>query len=374
MHTKGGRLVRLLTVGSLPPEWGGPLRGGAATFHGALLESLLDRGSEVEVVGVLADAPLSRELPVPVWDRPENVSRATFYEAVLERTRPDVVLMNHIAHTVGVTHARLGSPVPALGVIQSWHNVTFSRGEERRRAQEVTREALSGLGAMVAVSRHTAEEGERLGFEYPPGVEMIHNPVPPLYMEKDVDVRRDERSGALFLGSLIPRKAPGALVEAAALLPELAVSLVGQGELKGELRARIAALGIEHRVRIAEPPPADGHLPWIRRALLRAEVMCMPSRSEGLPLAFVEALACGTPVVGFGPAVEEIRDTVGIDVGEPLRSGAPEEVAAALEGVFATRWDRSRLRRATIEAFGLDYATDRYLEVLSRVAISPARA
>jgi glycosyltransferase involved in cell wall biosynthesis len=366
--------VRLLTVGSLPPEWGGPLRGGAATFHAALLQALLARGSKVEVVGVLADRPLSREIPVRVWARPEDVSRATFYETVLEQARPDVVLMNHIAHTIGVTHARLGSPVPALGVIQSWHNVTFRSGEERRRAQTVTQEALSGLGAMVSVSRHTAEEGERLGFEYPSRMETIHNPVPRLYMRKDVDVQRGERSGALFLGSLIPRKAPAVLVEAAALLPELAVSFVGQGELEDELCARIAALGMAHRVRIAEPPPQEGHLPWIRRALLRAEVMCLPSRSEGLPLAFVEALACGTPIVGFGPTVEEIRDTVGIDVGEPLYSGAPEEVAAALERVFATRWDRSRLRRATIEAFGLGRTTDRYLGLLSQIAISPARA
>jgi len=366
--------VRLLTVGSLPPEWGGPARGGAATFHASLLEELLSRRDEVELVGVLADAPLSRELPVPVWTRPEDVGRAAFYETVLERARPDVVLMNHIAHTVGVTHARLGSPVPALGVIQSWHNVTFGSGEERGRAREVTQEALGGLGAMVAVSRHTAEEGARLGFAYPPRVETIHNPVPPLYMEKDVDVQRGGRRGALFLGSLIPRKAPGALVEAAALLPELSVSFAGQGELEDELRARIGALGVAQRVHIAEPPPDDGHLPWIRRALLGAGVMCLPSRSEGLPLAFVEALACGTPIVGFAPAVEEIRDTVGTDVGEPLGSNAPEDIAAALVRVLATRWDRRQLRRATVEAFGLDQATDRFLGLLSQLVASPARA
>jgi glycosyltransferase involved in cell wall biosynthesis len=365
--------VRLLTVGSLPPEWGGPLRGGAATFHAALLGRLLE-GRAVDVVGVVPPGPLSREIPVPAMVRPEDVSRARFYEDLLERLRPDAVLMNHIAHTIGVTHARLGSPVPSLGVIQSWHNITFRTGEERRRAVEMTQEALHGLDVMVTPSRHTMGEGGRLGLEYPPKAETIHNPVPSLYMGNDVDVDGRLRRGMLYLGSLIPRKEPGALVGAAALLPGLAVLLVGQGELEAELRARIAALGVEDRVRLAEPPLGDGHLEWVRDALLHAEVMCLPSRSEGLPLSFVEALACGTPIVGFGPAVREIRDEIGFDVGEPLDSAAPEEIAAALEKVLATDWDRGQLRRATLEAFGLDRATDRYVELLARIATSRTRA
>lgn len=366
--------MRLLTVGSLPPEWGGPVRGGAATFHAALLTGLLESGASVEVVGTLPPTPLDREIPVPAWVRPEEVGRAQFYEDLLERLRPDAVLMNHVAHTIGVTHARLGSPVPALGVIQSWHNVTFSEREKRGHALEVTREALGGLTAMAAVSDHTMNEGERLGLEYPARAETIRNPVPPLCMEEGIGVEGEERGGVLCLGSLIPRKEPGALVEAAALLPGLAIMLVGKGELEEELRAQIGALAVGDRVRLAEPLPRDGHLRWIRQTLLRSSVMCLPSRSEGLPLAFVEALACGTPIVGFGPAVREIRDAVGIDVGEPIDSSAPREIAAALEKVIATKWDRRELRRATLAAFGLDKITERYVELLFRVAAAPARS
>ncbi|HEX6688962.1 MAG TPA: glycosyltransferase family 4 protein [Solirubrobacterales bacterium] len=362
--------MKLLTVGSLPPEWGGPVRGGAATFHAALLTALIEHGGDIDVLGVFPPTPLDREIPIPAWVRPENVTRASFYEGLLDRLRPDVVLMNHIAHTVGVTHARLGSPVPALGVVHSWHSITFSTGEERRQAREVTAEALSGLSAMVGVSRHCMDEGRRLGFKYPVRSETIHNPVPPLYMA-DVDVSGGERDGVLYIGSLIRRKEPGALVEAASQLPGLAVLLVGQGELEGALRARIAVLGLEDRVRLAEPPSGDGHLGWIQKMLLRSKVMCLPSRSEGLPLAFVEALACGTPIVGFGPAVREIRDVLGIEVGEPLDSGDPDEIAQALEKVMSVSWDRARLRRATIEAFGLDRVVESYLGLLSQIQTRP---
>jgi glycosyltransferase involved in cell wall biosynthesis len=260
--------LKLLTIGSLPPEWGGPVRGGAATFHAALLSELAGRVN-VEVVGVLPPGPLDREIPVPAWPRPEGVPRARFYEELLDRLRPDVVLMNHVAHTIGVTHARLGSPMPAVGVIQSWHNVTFRAGEERRHALALTQEALGGLSAMVAVSRHTMEEGRRLRFDYPATAETIHNPVPPLYMEAGLDVTGPKRAGAFYLGSLIRRKAPDALVDAAALLPGLELVLAGEGELEDELRARIVELGLADRVHLAEPP-RDGHLEWVRGMLLHS--------------------------------------------------------------------------------------------------------
>ncbi len=367
--------MRLLTVGSLPPEWGGPSRGGVATFHASLLSGLLERGDAVEIVGTLPPTPLASEAPVPVFARPEDVGRAGFYEDLLERLRPDVVLMNHIANTFGVTHARLGSPVPAAGVVHSWHNVTFKPAaeEERENALALTQEAMSGLVAMVVPSRHALAEGQDLGFHYPPIADVIHNPLPPLYMGDDVDVHAHERRNVLYLGGLIPRKEPAALVEAAALLPELGVLLVGEGELEDSLRSRIDGLALDDRVRLAELPDAD-HLQRVRDLLLRARMVCLPSRSESFGLVFIEALACGTPIVGFGPTVREIRDEVGIEVGEPLETGTPGEIAAAIERVEATTWDRDLLRRATLEAFGLPKVTDRYVELFSQLVRPPAAA
>jgi glycosyltransferase involved in cell wall biosynthesis len=358
----------VLTVGSLPPEWGGPTRGGVATFHAALLSGLLERKGEVEVVGTLPPAPLDREVPVPVCTRPAEVDRASYYEQLLERLQPDVVVMNHIAHTIGVTHARLRPPAPAMGVTHSWHNVTFRSGEEQRRAREVTEEAMEGTSAIVTPSHHTLEEGRRLGFRFPAIAEVIPNPLPPHYLGDDIDVNAATRraGGIIYLGSLIPRKDPVALVEAAALLPHFRVQLVGEGELEQSLRARIDELGLGDRVRLAGPLPDEDRL------LLEAQVLCLPSRSESFGLVFIEALACGTPVVGFGPTVREIRDQMGIEIGEPLDEGTPEEIAAAIERVAAASWDRDRLRRAVLDAFGLSRITSRYVELLTHVAAQPA--
>ena len=359
--------MRLLSVGSLPPELGGPTRGGVATFHATLLEGLAERSDAVEVVGVMPPTPLADEAPFPVFARPDGVGIADFYEELLARLEPDAVLMNHFAHTTGVTHAGLSDPPPAVGVAHSWHSITFCEGEERERARVVNEKALAGLTALTAGSRHCIEEGSHLGLRYPPTTAVIPHPLQPLYLDPSLEVEGGERSGVLFLGSLVPRKNPAALVEAAAWLPGVEVALTGEGELEASLRALVERLRLGDRVEIGGVGE-DEHLRRVRDRLRGARVMCLPSSSESFGLSFVEALACGTPVVGFGPTVREIREEVGIEIGEPLDEPTPEAIAAALERVLAVRWDGAALRRASVDRFGLRRATDRYVELLSRVA------
>jgi len=361
--------VKLLTVGSLPPEWGGPRRGGVATFHAALLSGLLER-DDVEPVGVLPPELLSCVLPLPVFERPEDIDRASFYEELLETLRPEVVLMNHVANTVGVTHARLSSRIPALGVIHSWHNVTDRSGEERRRATALTEEAIAGLSAVAVPSRYALDEGRELGFRYPQLAEAIHYPLPPLYMAEDVDPSTPERRGVVFLGSLVPRKSPAALVEAMSLLPGVSALLVGEGELEADLRALVDRLALGDRVRLAGALPGAHHLARVRDALLHARGLCLPSRSESFGIVFIEALACGTPIVGFGPTVREIQEATGVEVGVALEGDDPEEVAAAIDRVLSAEWDRDLLRRATLDAFSLPRVTGLYVDLLRRTVVS----
>jgi teichuronic acid biosynthesis glycosyltransferase TuaC len=95
------------------------------------------------------------------------------------------------------------------------------------------------------------------------------------------------------VGALIPRKRQALTMEAVATLDGVSLALIGKGEDTEMLRALAAKLGISDRVKIL------GALPHakIARWLAAADVMCLPSKSEGLANAWVEALACGTPVV-----------------------------------------------------------------------------
>ncbi|WP_095011903.1 glycosyltransferase [Tsuneonella mangrovi] len=103
-------------------------------------------------------------------------------------------------------------------------------------------------------------------------------------------------SGPLLatVGALIPRKGQALVIEALAGLPADAhLMLVGKGEDEAALRTLAKQLGLETRVHFLGLLDHD-LLPLVLSA---ADAMVLPSASEGLANAWVEALACGTPLV-----------------------------------------------------------------------------
>jgi glycosyltransferase involved in cell wall biosynthesis len=97
----------------------------------------------------------------------------------------------------------------------------------------------------------------------------------------------------LSVGALIPRKGQALVIEALASLPGAALLLAGEGPDRAAHAALARRLGMADRVRLLGAVP-HGDLPAL---LAAANVMALPSASEGLANAWVEALACGTPVV-----------------------------------------------------------------------------
>ena len=96
-----------------------------------------------------------------------------------------------------------------------------------------------------------------------------------------------------------------AAVRALAQLPDAQLLLVGKGPDEPQLRALAGELGVAERVHFLGLLDHD-LLPLVLSA---ADAMVLPSASEGLANAWVEALACGTPLVicDVGGARELVR-------------------------------------------------------------------
>lgn len=154
------------------------------------------------------------------------------------------------------------------------------------------------------------------------------------------------------LGSLIPRKGHGLVIEAMALLPGATLLIAGGGPDEGRLRARAEALGVGGRVRLLGSVP-HGEVPGL---LAAADVMALASDSEGLANAWVEALACGTPVVI--PAVDGAVEVVDRPAaGRLLASRTPAAIAEAIGGVLADAPGQEAVR-ASAERFTWERNTE----------------
>jgi len=143
-------------------------------------------------------------------------------------------------------------------------------------------------------------------------------------------------SGKLLatVGALIPRKGQQFVVEALEQMPDARLLLVGKGEDEQKLRALTsgAANDLEGRVHFLGSLD-HAMLPVVLSA---ADAMVLPSASEGLANAWVEALACGAPLVitDAGGAKELVQhDTAGRIVDR--NAGA---IAVGVEQVLAENY------------------------------------
>ncbi|MDG2004272.1 MAG: glycosyltransferase [Novosphingobium sp.] len=114
--------------------------------------------------------------------------------------------------------------------------------------------------------------------------------------------------GPLFVlpGALIARKGQRFAIEALAQLPDARMALAGSGEDEAMLRRLTAKLDLNDRVHFLGLVTHE-RLPTLLSA---ANAMVLPSASEGLANAWVEALACGAPIIipEIGGAREVVQD------------------------------------------------------------------
>lgn len=137
--------------------------------------------------------------------------------------------------------------------------------------------------------------------------------------------------GALLVtpGALIPRKGQRLVIEALTRLPNARLALAGVGEDEANLRALAKRLGVENRVHFLGL--VDHEL--LPHVLCAADVLVLPSASEGLANVWVEGLACGTPIVvpDIGGAREIVKDETAGRIVERSAAG----IAGAVEDILA---------------------------------------
>jgi glycosyltransferase involved in cell wall biosynthesis len=152
-----------------------------------------------------------------------------------------------------------------------------------------------------------------------------------------------------------------------AAFPACKLVIVGDGEQGARVAAAVRARGLTSHVELAGSLPR----PSAMARLAEADVFCLPSIYEGLPLAILEAMAAGLPVVatavsGNPEAVED--GTTGVLV-------RPESADALAETLIALLADPERRRRMgeaararVAERFSIDLVAAEHLALLRRLA------
>jgi glycosyltransferase involved in cell wall biosynthesis len=166
--------------------------------------------------------------------------------------------------------------------------------------------------AVIAVSARMKDQALLEGIRSDQII-VIQNGIEPVSLEginrsevrKEVGLE-DRDTFLVSVGRLVYQKAHQVLVSAMPVIlkefPEVKLGICGDGILRSQLELQINELGLEQNVKLL------GKSDHIARFLSIADVFVLPSRWEGLPIALLEAMSVGLPIVAT--AVEGVDEVV----------------------------------------------------------------
>lgn len=228
---------------------------------------------------------------------------------------------------------------------------------------------------LVSVSGKTLEQAIRAGIR-PECNTVIPNGIPPVNLGSvnRLEIRREigmENGGPLLLsvGRLVYQKGHEYLVHAMPRVlrtyPRAKAVICGEGALRPDLERQILELGLQTSVKLL------GNRNDVGPFLASADLFVLPSRWEGLPVALLEAMGAGLPVVatrveGVDEVVEDARQGLLV---APEDSDALASALLKLIGDPELRRQMGEAARRRIQAhYTLDIMCEKYLSIMLQFA------
>ena len=353
---------------------GGEIAGGQLVAL-QLARAARDRGDTVSFAapgeGTFVDRARADGFDVAIVDagRTYRLRGVARLARLLREQRADVL------HTHTLAGANVTSRVAARGarvpVVSHLHIANFFRPGTRFALRRLDNWTARLAAALVAVSEDTRRAYVEQG--YPVRIRVVHNGVDPANV--NANGLREELAipaGAplvVEVGRLCDVKGQRELIEAVARLDGAHAVLVGadleqRGGYERELRRRAEELGVGDRVVFA------GTRDDAQRMLAAADVVALPSWTEGLPMVVLEAMALGRPIVAtpVGGTPELVDDG---ETGLLVPPRDPAALADALRRLLADDALRRTLgenaRRRVEERFTADATAREVLAIYDEV-------
>lgn len=326
-------------------------------------------GEEIRRTGV----PFSVLGLTPGVARPLDVLRL---RTALDAAAPTIV---HTFLLTGSLYGRFAAMMAGVPIIIGTE-VNVYENKQPLHAR-IERWLMKGTDAVVASAESVKSHYIKQVAADPDKVDVIYNAVDWAQLQTTTDRDEFRRSigvpsnamAAGIIARLTKQKAHRVLFEALAR-PELStlhLVVVGDGELRNDLRQQAESLGIWNRVHFLGARRDLGNI------LKAIDIFTMPSYWEGLPLSMVLAMGAGLPVVAS--RVAGIPEVVHHDVsGVLVEAGEIEPLANALVALTNDAAMRARLGEAArafvIPRFGVDRYVQSIVSLYDRLLASKGRS
>jgi phosphatidylinositol alpha-1,6-mannosyltransferase len=300
----GGRCLSLVS-----DAFGG--RGGIAQYNRDFLGAVANNGLAILVLPRRAPDPFT--LPPGISQAAPRLGRVAYIQSALRSALDRPVDMVFCGHLHMAPLALLIARRHRAKLIVQMHGI-----EAWQRPSLLQRHAVEAADLILCVSRYTRARVIEWAAIVPERVQVLANTVGQAFTPGDGSaVRRawglQDRRVLLTIGRLDAREGYKGHDRVIAALPQLLTAghdlvyvVVGEGDDRTRLQNFAAERGVTKRVRFVGMLGQDALVDVYRMA----DLFVMPSSGEGFGIAFLEAMACGTPALGLaaGGAVDALAD------------------------------------------------------------------
>ncbi len=256
-----------------------------------------------------------------------------------------------------------------LPTVATYHGVAAKAGEHSKslaRYLALESPVLRRFSGTAAVSDQIAKEltsRRVLSGRIRVIANGIRIPTPTTASRAAPDIAQAFSPCVLSLSRLAPEKNVHLVIDAVAALrtdfPNIGLVVAGHGDLRNDLQARAASLGIEHAVRFV------GFVRDVRPLYEQSDVFVLASQTEGMPMALLETMALGVPIVasrvgGIPRMLDDEREALLI---EP---NSPQSLFQALRRIVAEEPLRTRLAEAARKRFEREFTVGRMADAYIR--------
>ena len=289
--------------------------------------------------------------------RPSAAVQYRRLREIIGEYEPDIV---HLHYTASSFPRALKAVAPDVPLILTAHSaMPYDDFEEVRAGYELS-------DVVVFVSSSNQEFAVSQYFDVSKKALVIHNPASEIF-GGDVQFA-NKRETVVFIGILNKRKNLNTLIRAVSKLDNELLVVCGDGPDRAESEQlcrdrNIKAVFLGH---VSEAR--------IKTELLRAKMLVVPSYKEGFAITYIEALCCGTPIIGFAQNIKEHEKVLGCRVGYPFEAEAQNEddLAKLIEGVCQSKLTEIEYRRELARRARSYYSEEKifkeYISLYSKIA------
>ena len=349
-----------------------PIKGGVEKVMYDLMLGLSGKGVDCDM---LCAAYRGESFTRTMNDHAKLMVVYTLKEMAATMISPSMVVkLRQIADEYDIIHVHHPDPMAALAlyasgykgkVVLHWHSDILKQKALLKFYLPLQKWLLNRADVIVGTTPVYVKESPYLQevqhkvTYLPIGVNRVESSI-----EEATKIRNEYQGKRIVfsLGRLVPYKGFAYLIEAAKLLDDDYVVLIGgTGPLKGELQARIDSLGLQDRVKLLGYV-ADEELPAYFGA---CHLFCMSSvmKTEAFGIVQIEAMSCGKPVVATripqsGVSWVNEHGVSGLNA-EPCNA---EDLAQCIRDILVDENEYARFSKGALERYESIFTQERMIK------------